>query len=189
MDRVWNGWRLSTTPGNAPDGLPYEAPARSAGQSLFEAIEQSDKPEDETYIVWRGPNTFAVLNVYPYTSGHLMVLPKVAVPSIDLLDDAIHDELWRAVRDAVAAVKAAFGPDGVNVGINDGVAGGGSQPDHLHVHVVPRWRSDTNFMTTTANARLLPRPLIDTWRDLRAAWPEAGVGAQPPASSDPNGTR
>jgi ATP adenylyltransferase len=101
-----------------------------------------------------------------------MVLPKLAERSMEDLDEATFAELWRAVRSATIAVKAAFSPHGVNVGINDGEAGGGSVPDHLHVHVVPRWRSDTNFITTTANARVLPIALVDTWERIRAAWPE-----------------
>ena len=139
---------------------------------MFESILASGRPDDETYILWRGTTVFAILNVFPYNPGHLMVLPNEAAASIELLPDEVHRELWDAVRQAVVAVKSAFRPDGVNVGVNDGTAGGGSIPDHLHVHVVPRWRADTNFMTTTANARVLPLPLHDTWERLRDAWPE-----------------
>jgi len=175
MERLWNGWRLAVEDGVGSDGMPHANVAREDGKSLFEAIEQSGRPDEETYIVWRGADTFAILNVFPYTSGHLMVLPKMAVAAVDDLDDHVFAELWFGVRSALVAVKTAFGPDGTNVGLNEGVAGGGSIPDHLHVHVVPRWRADTNFMTSTANTRLLPVPLSDTWRLIREAWPETVV--------------
>lgn len=171
MEHVWAGWRFAAGPGNAADGLPNVQVDPDDERSLFEALEQSDRPDEETYIVWRGDRCFAILNVYPYTPGHLMVLPKQAERSMEDLDEETFAELWRAVRAATIAVKEAFSPHGVNVGINDGEAGGGSVPDHLHVHVVPRWRSDTNFITTTANARVLPVALIETWRRLRETWP------------------
>ncbi len=171
MDRLWSGWRMAVEPGMGSDGLPHAQMQPANGQSVFEAIEQSGRPDSETYIPWRGEQVFAILNVFPYTSGHLMVLPKRAVASIEELPDDVFDELWPSVRAAVVAVKAAFHPDGMNIGVNDGVAGGGSIPEHLHVHVVPRWRADTNFTATTANTRLLPIPLVDTWQRVRDAWP------------------
>ena len=80
-------------------------------------------------------------------------------------------ELWRGVHHAVRAVKAAYRPDGVNIGANLGEAAGAGIPDHLHVHVLPRWAADSNFMTSIAETRVLPEPLDETWRKLRAAWP------------------
>lgn len=171
MEHLWAGWRFTGGPGNAADGLPNVQVDLSGGLTLFEALEQCGEPDEKTYIVWRGERCFAILNVYPYTPGHVMVLPKKAAPSMEDLDEETFAELWQAVRSATIAVKAAFRPHGVNVGINDGEAGGGSQPDHLHVHVLPRWRSDTNFITTTANARVLPVALVDSWEQLRKSWP------------------
>ncbi len=172
MDHIWAGWRFAGGQGNAADGLPSVQVDPDDERTLFEALEQSDHPDEETYIVWRGERCFAILNVFPYTPGHLMVLPKRAERSMEDLDEETFAELWRSVRSATVAVKVAFGPHGVNIGINDGEAGGGSVPDHLHVHVVPRWRSDTNFITTTANARVLPVALSDTWKRLRQSWPD-----------------
>ena len=146
---------------------------RSSGLSLFESIEQCGLADDETYILWRGSTCFALLNAYPYGSGHLMVLPKRAVADLESLTDDEHLELWSAVRDAVVAVKSAYRPNGVNVGMNLGTAAGAGVPDHLHVHVLPRWAGDTNFITTLAEVRVLPEPLSDTWRKLVAAWPPA----------------
>lgn len=171
MDHLRAGWKLEHWPRFGSDGLPHADLPPVEGLSLFETIEQSGLPDDETYVVWRGANTFAILNVFPYTSGHLMVLPLRATPSMIDLDDHVYDELWRSVRSATLAVKAAFNPQGINVGVNEGEAGGGSVPDHLHVHVVPRWNADTNFMTTVGDARVLPVTLVDTWRRLRDHWP------------------
>jgi ATP adenylyltransferase len=122
-------------------------------------------------VLWRGRRCFALLNAYPYGSGHLMVLPKRAVADLESLEPDEHIELFAGVRDAVIAVKAAYRPQGVNVGINLGTAAGAGVPGHVHVHVLPRWAGDTNFITTVAEVRVLPEPLSDTWRKLRAAWP------------------
>jgi ATP adenylyltransferase len=122
-------------------------------------------------VVWRGERCSALLNAYPYSNGHLMVLPNRAVANLEDLDGDEHDELWVLVRDATVAVKAAYAPDGVNVGINLGKGAGAGVPDHLHVHVLPRWAGDTNFMTSVAETRVLPEPLGDSWSRLRAVWP------------------
>ena len=172
MDHIYSGWRLTQPPGHGGDGLPNVEPPRSDGQTLFEAIEQSERPDRETYILRRWSSTFAILNVFPYTSGHVMVLPRVAAATLDELPDETHDELWRLVRTVSVVVKRALSPQGLNIGVNEGQAGGGSIPDHLHVHVVPRWSSDTNFMTATADTRVLPMTLAHTWEVLIGAWTE-----------------
>jgi ATP adenylyltransferase len=171
MERLFAGWRFGLPAGVGSDGRPHADPELAPGQTLFEALEQSDRPEAETYILARSPRTFAILNVFPYTSGHVMVLPRRAVRSVDDLDTETYTELWLLVRDAITAVKAAFAPQGLNVGLNEGTAGGGSYPDHLHVHVVPRWDADTNFMTSVAEIRVLPMTLSDAWTLLRRHWP------------------
>ncbi len=170
LDHFYAGWRLGQPAGAGGDGQPHVDPTIPDGLSLFEAIERSGRPDEETYILERRSRTFAILNVFPYTSGHVLVLPIQAAAGIHDLDDETHDELWRLVRDASGSVKEAFRPQGLNIGINEGTAGGGSVPDHLHVHVVPRWSADTNFMTSVANARVLPVTLADTWSQLRAVW-------------------
>ena len=167
VDHLWAGWRLAYLESNGPPRV--ETPE---GMTLFEALLASDRPDDETFIVWRGERCFAVLNAYPYTSGHVMVLPKRPVAALAELTDDEHRELWDGVRAAVAAVEAAYTPDGVNVGINLGRGAGAGVPDHLHVHVLPRWTGDTNFMTAGANTRVLPEALIESWRRITEAWPE-----------------
>jgi len=134
-------------------------------------LADGDLPDEESYVIHRGPTCFAVLNAYPYSSGHLMVLPRRPAAGLGDLTAAEYDELWATVRDAVAAVEAAFQPGGVNVGLNLGRAAGAGIPGHLHVHVVPRWSGDTNFTTTVANVRVLPEALVDSWARVRDAWP------------------
>ena len=172
MERLFSGWRLAAEPGTSADGQPYELVGPDPGKTLFETIEQSPLGDRRTYVLCRRRSAFAVLNVYPYTSGHVMVLPRRAATSVLDLDEERYRDLWDLVRVVGQAVQAAFQPDGMNIGINEGAAGGGSQPDHLHVHVVPRWSADTNFMTSVAEVRILPMTLSDSWERLRAAWPE-----------------
>lgn len=166
MARLWAGWRIPYI--EAGDDI--RANDVKPGLTLFESIYQSGLDDDVTYIVWRGEHCFALLNAFPYTSGHVMVLPKRGVAELEALEPEEFAELFGAVRAATRALKAAFSPHGVNVGINLGEASGAGFPDHLHVHCVPRWRGDTNFMTTIAEARVLPESLPDSWRKLKAAW-------------------
>jgi len=162
LELIWNGWRIRYIEGAAP---------ASHEGSVFTQILASGLPDEETNIVHRGVHTFAILNAFPYTTGHLMVLPYREIAGLDELDPDENGELWAMVTDAVTALKAAYRPGGVNVGINLGRAAGGSVSEHLHVHVVPRWAGDGNFMTAIANARTLPEPLVESARRLRAAWP------------------
>lgn len=164
LDRIWNGWRSQYV---------NEAGGREVGDggSVFTQLLASGMSDEETHILWRGQHTFAILNAFPYTSGHLMVLPYREVGDLEVLTTEETAELWAAVTAAVQAVKAAYRPGGVNVGINIGRAAGGSISEHLHVHVVPRWNGDGNFMTAVAEARTLPEPLSFSAGKLRAAWP------------------
>ena len=144
------------------------------GRSLFERIYLAAEPDEVSHILWHGERCFAILNAYPYGSGHLMVLPKRAVAALEDLDGDEYTELFDGVRQAVIAIKRAYEPDGVNVGVNLGRGAGAGVPDHLHVHCLPRWVADSNFMTAIAETRVLPEPLDATWRKLRDAWPAIG---------------
>lgn len=161
LDRIWAGWRSE-----------YVAGGVEAGDgSIFTRILASGSPDDETHVVWRGATVFAILNRFPYGTGHLLVMPYREVAVLESLTEEEHVELWSAVRAAVVAVRAAYSPDGVNVGANLGAAAGAGVPDHVHVHVLPRWTADSNFMTSVAEARVLPEALSVTWAKLRASWP------------------
>ena len=164
LDRIWNGWRSQYVNEMGDRVLGDEG-------SVFTQILRSGMSDLDAHIVHRGRLVFAILNAFPYTSGHVMVLPYREVGNLEDLDEAETAELWPTVTDAVRAVKAAYRPGGVNVGINMGSAAGGSISEHLHVHVVPRWTGDGNFMTAIAEARTLPEPLSFSAQKLREAWP------------------
>ena len=172
LSRLWAGWRTTYITRVSDDAA--EVRPDSTGRSLFERILASDLPDRESGVLYRGETCFAVLNAFPYGSGHLMVLPNRAVPDLGDLSDEEASELWKLVHRAVAAIRTAYRPDGVNVGVNLGAGAGAGVPDHLHVHCLPRWSGDTNFMTAVAETRVLPEPLTVSWDKLTDAWPDPG---------------
>jgi diadenosine tetraphosphate (Ap4A) HIT family hydrolase len=162
IDRLWGGWRSEYVTGTHSEEEP-------AGCVLCRVLEADP---DEAYVVWRGRLAAVVLNAYPYTSGHLMALPTRHVAEMEGLAAEESAELWQAMSRGIRALKAAYEPHGMNVGANLGRAGGAGVPGHLHMHVVPRWSGDTNFMTTVAEARVLPEALGSTWERIKRAWPQ-----------------
>ena len=172
LDHLWATWR-SAYVRKVVDTRLLPSPEEADGRTLFERILAGADEEGDLAagILHRGATCFVILNAFPYTAGHLMVLPKRAVADLEALTAEEHDELWATVRDAVVALKAALQCDAVNVGLNLGPAAGGSQSDHLHVHCVPRWQGDANFIGVTAETRVLPLSLPEVGERLRAAWP------------------
>lgn len=168
LDLLWTGWRNAyVTSGGSAGGVdPTDT------RSVFTRILESSLSDEEALIVHRGETCFAILNRFPYSTGHTMVLPYREVPDIEDLTAGEITEVWATVTDGVRALKTAYRPDALNVGINLGTAAGGSIAQHLHVHVVPRWMGDSNFMTATAYTRTIPEALPDTWAKVRAAWPQ-----------------
>ena len=170
MERLWNGWRNAyVTSGGAAGGVGRDD-ATSGRGSVFTRILQSGLSDDETYIVFRGAEVFAILNAFPYAVGHVLVLPYREVSELEELTPSETAELWMTVTDAVSALKVAYRPEGLNVGINLGKPAGGSVSQHLHVHVLPRWSGDVNFMEAIANTRTMPEALVDTAAKIRGAW-------------------
>jgi ATP adenylyltransferase len=165
LERLWAGWRNAYVTEIAQE---HHAPRRDG--CIFCALGTAADDGDHQVLA-RGEHVFALLNAYPYNSGHLMVAPVRHEGNLEALTDDESAELMRFMVDAVRAVKRAYSPDGVNVGMNLGRAAGAGIPGHLHVHVLPRWEADTNFMTTVAEARILPEPLSVTHERLRSAWP------------------
>ena len=159
MDVLWAGWR-SAYMSEVQAGI-------DANACLF--CELPAASDEDVYIVDRGESAYSVLNLYPYTSGHLMITPyrHIGAPG-DLTDDEQSD-VWRLLTRSQRALDAVLNPHGYNLGVNQGRAGGAGVLGHFHLHAVPRWMGDANFMTATANARILPEALADTWQRLRAA--------------------
>ena len=166
LEQLWAGWRHE-----------YVATATEAERSgddercVFCTIAMSGPPSPDNGIVHMGEACFALLNAYPYASGHLLVLPVRHVEELDNLSEAEAAELWSLTRAAAAALGRAYSPDGLNIGANLGRAAGAGIPKHLHLHAVPRWSGDTNFMTAVAGVRVLPESLAVAWEKLHLAWP------------------
>ena len=182
LDHLWAGWRSAyvTSVGTGPvptagmtdtSAVPAEPEGDDPHECVFCRIAASGPPSADNGVLWVGTTTYAVLNAYPYASGHLMVLPIRHVGGLDELTDEEGTELWSALRRAVEALYSAVGPEGVNLGANLGRAAGAGIPRHLHVHAVPRWAGDTHFMTAVAGTRVLPETLAVTWERLHRAWP------------------
>ena len=149
MERLWAPWRLAYVAGASGDAPPC----------IF--CHTSDKDRADL-IVARGRLSFVILNLYPYNNGHLMVVTNRHVPTFHAATREELDELMQLTRHAEIALSEAFKPQGINVGINLGRPAGAGVADHLHVHLVPRWSGDTNFMTVVGNVRVLPESLDAT---------------------------
>jgi len=166
LERLWAGWRSSYIEGvaNRPE------PSDGSDECLFERL-AAVTADAEGLVLARNEHAFAVMNAYPYTSGHLMVAPLRHEASLAGLSREEAAAVMALVQDANTAVLAAYRPDGINVGANIGRAGGAGVPGHVHVHVLPRWVGDTNFMTTVAETRVIPEPLTTSYEKLQAGWP------------------
>ncbi len=158
MENLWSPWRMKyVTDTENPDGCVFcTAPAQADDAARL--------------IVHRGKDCFAILNRYPYTSGHLMVVPFAHVSSIELLTPDVRAELFEMVNRAIGVLREVYHPDGFNVGINMGEAAGAGIAEHAHVHIVPRWAGDTSFMSTVGETRVIPEELGVTWQRIREAW-------------------
>ena len=168
LDRLWAGWRASyiESVAGGPDPRP--------GECLFcslAAMEEAPMDEEEGLVLARNAHAYAVMNAYPYTSGHLMIAPLRHEGTLAGLDRDEAAAVMALTQDATSALEAAYRPEGLNVGVNIGRAAGAGIPGHVHVHALPRWNGDTNFMTSVAEARVLPESLRASFDKLRAAWP------------------
>ena len=154
MDRLWAPWRLSyvtAAPAPATDCIFCDA---HAGRDI-------------DLVLYRGTSCYVILNLYPYNNGHLMVVPNRHLSALEALRPDERGELMELSRLAEMVLNDAFQPHGINVGINLGKAAGAGIENHLHIHLVPRWSGDTNFMTAVGETRVLPEDLGATARRLR----------------------
>ena len=174
MDRLWSPWRLHyILRGGDARGCVFCDPSASSGQtpSTSAGPDESNAeqpPFDQSLlIVYRGKTCYIILNLYPYNNGHLLVVPNRHIPS---LAAATHEELCELIeltRRSELALTEAYQPHGMNMGINLGKPAGAGVLDHVHLHVVPRWSGDTNFMTVVGETRVLPEELTDTAQKLK----------------------
>ena len=129
----------------------------------------------ESYVVHRGERCFVMLNAYPYASGHVMVAPYEHVPSIEELEASVLTEVMTLAQRSLAALRENYGPEGFNLGVNQGKVGGAAFEEHVHLHVVPRWGGDNNFMPVVGATRVLPQALEESWRELRERFAEVAA--------------
>jgi ATP adenylyltransferase len=163
MDRLWSPWRSShiesfkgSRTSDGPEG------------SLFSRLLAEDRDEDNL-ILWRGRHVFVIMNLYPYNNGHLMIVPTREVEHYEDLRAEEHVAVAETIAWCIRWIRHALEPEGFNVGMNLGQAAGAGIPRHLHVHVVPRWNGDTNFMPTVGDVKVIPEALRDTFRKLQKA--------------------
>ena len=161
LQRLWAGWRASYV-------SDPKTGSTDNGCVFCKLVAATD--DAAALVLERTPETIVVMNLYPYGSGHLMVAPTRHAASFEDLND---DELMAVARAevrALRAVRAAYNPDGFNLGVNIGRAAGAGVPGHLHEHVLPRWNGDTNFMTSVAEARVMAEDLRTGFEKLKAVW-------------------
>lgn len=154
LERLYTPWRLA-----------YVTGASKSSDCVFCAALANE--DADPLIVFRGSTCFVILNLFPYNNGHLMVVPKRHVGNLADTSGEERAELMELTRVAEIALTEAYGPHGMNVGINLGKPAGAGVPGHLHMHVVPRWNGDTNFMTVVGQTRVLPEELPSTGNKLR----------------------
>lgn len=158
MDYLWTPWRYQ-----------YVSKPDDPGVCVFCAASQSTD-DRKTLVVHRAAHHFVILNRYPYTSGHIMVVPYAHVATLEELSDEAMVELGMLARQSEKHLRAAYKPDGLNLGMNLGKSAGAGIAGHLHLHVLPRWTGDTNFMTVIGETRVAPEALEDTWEKLHQAF-------------------
>ena len=155
MDRLWNPWRFQYVTKEKREGCIFcELPLE--GQ------------DEQNLIVHRARFNYVILNRYPYTTGHLMVVPFKHTDSLQGIDDDAAQELFELVRAADHKLREVYHPKGMNLGMNQGEAAGAGIAEHIHMHVLPRWIGDANFLTVIGETRILPEELSDTYRKLKA---------------------
>jgi ATP adenylyltransferase len=161
--RLWAPWRMRYVQGERKD------------EGCIFCLAAEPRDDEARHVLHRGKRCLVMLNAFPYNSGHLMVSPHRHAASIENLDDDELLELMTLTRRALRVVRETYGADGFNLGVNEGEIAGAGFAGHVHLHVVPRWAADSNFMAVTADTRVLPQSLEDSYAQLRARF--AGVQA------------
>ncbi len=157
MDILWTPWRIDYILGKKEPGCVF-----------CKAIHADPTSDSQNLVLYRGQHCFIIMNLYPYNTGHVMVVPYLHTNDLPALEAATMAEIGNLTQRAVALIRETLKPEGFNLGMNLGRTAGAGIDDHLHQHVVPRWTGDTNFMPVTGNARTMPELLPDTYTKLKA---------------------
>lgn len=155
MNVIWAPWRRN-----------YVSSLSKNSQCIFCRVVQ-DNNDKYNHVIYRSTHSIALLNRYPYNNAHTMIVPVRHVPSFELLSDEELLDLMKTLNTVIQAIRHCYNPDGINVGVNIGKAAGAGIEGHVHVHVVPRWYGDTNFMPVIAGAKVIPENLDETWLKLK----------------------
>ena len=159
MDYLWSPWRFQ-----------YVSKSEAQTECIFCAAAKSPEHDRASLIVHRAEHNFVILNKFPYTSGHVMIVPYMHVATLLDLTDAALAELARITRATEAHLRSVYRPDGLNLRMNIGHSAGAGIAGHIHLHVLPRWIGDSNFMTVVGETRVAPEDLSTTWEKLKAAF-------------------
>jgi ATP adenylyltransferase len=161
LKRIWAPWRMK-----------YILSDKTQGCAFCQALQAGD--DKANYILYRGEKAFIILNTFPYTNGHVMVVPYAHIGDLVELDRETLLDMMLLTQKTLQAMRQAMGPHGFNVGLNLGEAAGAGIQDHVHIHIVPRWQNDTNFMPVLADVRVIPDSLEETYDKLHAALHKLG---------------
>ncbi len=172
MERMWNPWRMAYI---------KSASNRQAKGCIFcDKLRGDTKRDRENLVLLRGECAFVMLNLYPYTNGHMMVAPYEHTGELESLDGETLKEMMLLVGKGIRALRRMMNPHGFNIGVNIGRVAGAGVEDHVHIHVVPRWNGDTNFMPVFAEVRMIPQLLEDTYDGLLDAFKAQEQDSKPP---------
>lgn len=158
MERLWSPWRSQYI----ASGVDSQS-----GECVFCRIAAEPDQDATNFVLHRGEHAFVVLNLYPYITGHLMVVPYLHTSELDAVAKEITDEMMDLTKRGQTVLREVYSPSGFNLGMNLGIAAGAGIADHLHIHLLPRWVGDTNFMTAVGETRVLPEALEITYAKLR----------------------
>jgi ATP adenylyltransferase len=163
MDRLWAPWRMSYISG---------IDKKDEGCVFCAKPQQTD--DLANLVLTRGALAYVIMNLYPYNNGHLMVVPYLHTSKVEELDSAAIAEMWQLCQKSIAVLREAFHPEGFNIGLNVGRVAGAGIDQHLHLHIVPRWNGDTNFMPVTGQTKVISQSLEDAYDALQPLYQSIG---------------
>ena len=158
MKQLWAPWRLAF----------IEQVSHGSGCIFCE--KPANHQDGKTFILWRGRHAFVLMNIYPYNNGHLLIAPYRHIGALEDLPETVVLDMLRLVQRSIKAIRKAYAPEGFNIGVNQGKVAGAGIEHHVHLHVVPRWGADTNFMPLLGETRVLPQHLRASYTRLKAAF-------------------